>query len=196
MRAGTVRRAEVSELSRNGDQGKLRELAERIHSCRADELEYYRSILDLSRAQRTAIVEGDTDALAQATDEKGRLISLIDAIDLRVAGLLDEVSYIAGVHSHTCIHPDHAAAPAFASAVAASAVAATPIWGCAINARIAAVMAEILEAERTNQELLEQAISGVHEELKQIDAGGKAVRAYWGRGGETPPPASAIDDNA
>ena len=177
-------------MGRTGEQTQLRELAERIHGCRADELEYYRSILDLSRAQRTAIVEGDTDALAQATDEKGRLISLIDAIDLRIAGLQDEVSYIAGVHSHACIHPDHIAAGA------AAAVARAPIGGCALNARIAAVMAEILEAERANQELLEQAISGVHEELKQIDAGGKAVRAYWGRGGETPPTTSAIDDNA
>ncbi len=177
-------------MGRNGEQAQLRELAESIHSCRADELEYYRSILDLSRAQRTAIVEGDTDALAQATDEKGRLISLIDAIDLRIAGLLDEVSYIAGVHSHACIHLDHVAADATA------AVAQAPIGGCAINARIASVMAEILEAERANQELLEQAISGVHEELKQIDAGGKAVRAYWGRGGETPPTTSTIDDNA
>ena len=179
-------------MGRNGEQAQLRELAERIHSCRADELEYYRSILDLSRAQRTAIVEGDTDALAQATDEKGRLISLIDAIDLRIAGLLDEVACIAGVHSHACIHPDRVAATAAATAAAA----ATPIGGCALNARIAAVMAEILEAERANQELLEQAIVSVHEELKQIDAGGKAVRAYWGRGGETPPPASTIDDNA
>jgi len=175
-------------LGRNGQQAQLRELTERIHNCRADELEYYRSILDLSRAQRTAIVEGDTDALARATDEKGRLISLIDAIDLGIAGLLDEVAGIAGVHSHACIHPDHVAA--------AAAVALTPIGGCALNARIATVMAEILEAERANQELLEQAIIGVHEELKQIDAGGKAVRAYWGRGGETPPPASTIDDNA
>ena len=177
-------------MGRNGGQAQIRELAERVHSCRADELEYYRSILDLSRAQRTAIVEGDTDALAQATDEKGRLISLIDAIDLRIAGLLDEVFYIAGVRSHACIHPDHVAADTAAT------VAQAPIGGCALNVRIAGVMAEILEAERANQELLEQAISGVHEELKQIDAGGKAVRAYWGRGGETPPTTSAIDDNA
>lgn len=175
-------------MGQNGQQARLRELTERIHNCRADALEYYRSILDLSRAQRTSIVEGDTDALARATDEKGRLISLIDAIDLRIAGLLDEVAGIAGVHSHACIHPDHVAA--------AAAVARAPIGGCALNARIATVMAEILEAERANQELLEQAIVGVHEELKQIDAGGKAVRAYWGRGGETPPPASTIDDNA
>ena len=181
-------------MGRNGQQAQLRELTERIHNCRADELEYYRSILDLSRAQRTSIVEGDTDALARATDEKGRLISLIDAIDLRIAGLLDEVACIAGVHSHACIHPDRVAATAAAAATAT--VAATPIGGCALNARIAAVMAEILEAERANQELLEQAIVSVHEELKQIDAGGKAVRAYWGRGGETPPPASTIDDNA
>ena len=177
-------------MGQNGQQAQLRELTERIHNCRADELEYYRSILDLSRAQRTSIVEGDTDALARATDEKGRLISLIDAIDLRIAGLLDEVACIAGVHSHACIHPDHVAA------AAAAAVALAPIGGCALNARIATVMAEILEAERANQELLEQAISGVHQELKQIDAGGKAVRAYWGRGGETPPTTSSIDDNA
>ncbi len=132
-------------------------------------------------------MEGDTDSLAQATDEKGRLISLIDAIDLRIACLLDEVSYIAGARSHACIYAD---------AAATAVTAATPIGGCALNARIAGVMAEILEAERANQELLEQAIGGVHEELKQIDAGSKAVRAYWGRGGETPQPASAIDDNA
>ena len=177
-------------MGQNGQQARLRELTERIHNCRADELEYYRSILDLSRAQRTSIVEGDTDALARATDEKGRLISLIDAIDLRIAGLLDEVSYIAGVHSHACIHPDHVAGGAAAT------VARAPIAGCALKARIVAVMAEILETERANQELLEQAISGVHQELKQIDAGGKAVRAYWGRGGETPPTTSSIDDNA
>lgn len=183
-------------MGRNGEQAQLRELAERIHSCRADELEYYRSILDLSRAQRTAIVEGDTDTLAQATDEKGRLISLIDAIDLRIAGLLDEVSYIAGVHSHVCIHPGHVASVSASAATATAVAASAPIGGCALKARIAAVMAEILEAERANQELLEQAISGVHEELRQIDAGGKAVRAYWGRGGETPPTTSAIDDNA
>jgi hypothetical protein len=175
-------------LGRNADEAQLRELAEHIHRCRADELEYYRSILDLSRAQRNAIVEGDTDSLAQATDEKGRLISLIDAIDLRIACLLDEVSYIAGARSHACIYPDDAADTAV--------IAATSIGGCALNARIAGVMAEVLEAERANQELLEQAIGGVHEELKQIDAGSKAVRAYWGRGGETPQPASAIDDNA
>ena len=174
-------------MGRNGQQAQIRELTERIHNCRADELEYYRSILDLSRAQRTSIVEGDTDSLAQATDEKGRLISLIDAIDLRIACLLDEVSYIAGARSHACIYAD---------AAATAVIAATPIGGCALNARIAGVMAEILEAERANQELLEQAIGGVHEELKQIDAGSKAVRAYWGRGGETPQPASAIDDNA
>lgn len=171
-------------MGRNENVAQLRELTERLHSCRADELEYYRSILDLSRAQRVAIVEGDTDALARATDEKSRLISLIDAIDLKTAGLLDEVAYVTGARSHACLHPDHTdAAPA-------------PGAGCGLSARMARVMAEILEAERANQELLEQAISGVHEELKQIDAGGKAVRAYWGRGGETPSTARAIDDNA
>ena len=174
-------------MGRNGHEAQLRELAEHIHSCRADELEYYRSILDLSRAQRVAIVEGDTDTLDQATDEKSRLISLIDTLDLKIAGLLDEVSYVTGVHSYACVYPDDGPAAATAS---------TPIGGCALNARIAGVMAEILEAERANQELLEQAISGVQEELKQIDAGSKAVRAYWGRGGDALHPAPAVDDNA
>jgi hypothetical protein len=184
MPEGAARRAGVSELSRHQNAAQLRELTEHIHSCRTDELEYYRSILDLSRAQRVAIMEGDTDALTRATDDKGRLISLIDAIDLKIAGLLDEVAFVTGARSHTCLYPDHtAAAPALGA-------------GCGLSARMARVMAEILEAERANQELLEQAISVVQEELKQIDAGGKAVRAYWGRGGEVPPTARAIDDNA
>ncbi len=176
------------DLGRNEHGIELRELSERIHSCRADELDYYRSILDLSRAQRAAIVEGDTDALARATEEKTRLMSVIDAIGLKIASLMDETACIAGARSHACVHRDHVATTAATSAV--------PAAGCGLNARIVGVMAGILEAECANQELLEQAISGVSEELKQIDAGGKAVRAYWGRGGQPTSTTGAIDDNA
>ncbi len=181
-------------MGRNEQAADLRQLVEGIHSCRADELEYYRSILDLSRAQRAAIAEGDTDALTQATREKSRLMSLIDAIDLKIARLMDEVSYIAGTRSHLCLYPGHASA-ASASAGAAIGTAA-PGATCGLNFQIAGVMAEILEAERANQALLEQAISGVSEELKQIDTGGKAVRAYWGRAGESASMVGQIDDNA
>ncbi len=167
-------------LGRRERSVDLRQLSERIHSCRADELDFYRSILDLSHAQHVAIVEGDTDALTRATEEKSRLMSLIDALDLKIAGLLDEVAYITGARSHACIYPDHAAATAAS---------------CDLNTKMAGVMAEILAAECANQQLLEQAITGVHDELTQIDAGGRAVRAYWGRGSAASA-AGAIDEKA
>ena len=58
-------------------------LEERIHSCRDEQLTLYKRLLELSDAQRGAIARGDTDALLWATEEKGRLIERIDAIDIR-----------------------------------------------------------------------------------------------------------------
>ncbi len=51
-------------------------------------------------------------------------------------------------------------------------------FGCPLNAKIARTMKEILEAERENQALLEDAISVMSNEIRQLDAGGKAVKAY------------------
>ncbi|MEA4883638.1 MAG: flagellar protein FlgN [Clostridia bacterium] len=146
------------------------ELIERIHSFREDELAQYTAMLRLSGVQRELIQAGDTDALARATEEKARVIAQIDAISRKIAGLLGQLGAARGsAHDvHPCLHPEMGAAVA-----------------CQLNVKIAKVMAEILVAERENQAMLERAINAVQEEIKGVASGGKAVRAYWGRGAGT-----------
>ncbi len=138
-------------------------LVERIHTCRAEELTRYEQLLELSHAQRKAIIESDIDSLVWATEEKSRLIQMIETLDLRISGLIDDISMLVGDGSqiHQCRHPELGSG-----------------FGCPLNAKIARTMKEILEAERENQALLEDAISVMSNEIRQLDAGGKAVKAY------------------
>ncbi|MFY9134158.1 MAG: flagellar protein FlgN [Bacillota bacterium] len=152
-------------------------LEERIHSCREEQLALYKRLLELSHAQRGAIARGDTDALLWATEEKGRLIERIDAIDIRLAGLIDDASILAGKEglSHLCPYKE----PGIDSA-------------CPLNVEIAQIIKTILKTDRENQALLEEAIGAAGDEIKQLDSGGKAVKAYWRRSPESP--AGNVDD--
>ncbi|MDD4336502.1 MAG: flagellar export chaperone FlgN [Firmicutes bacterium] len=153
-------------MTGSGSLPDVASLVERIHTCRVEELTRYEQLLELSHAQRTAIIQSDTDSLVWATEEKGRLIQMIETLDLRIAGLIDDISMLVGDGSqiHRCRYPELGSG-----------------LGCPINARIAHTMKEILEAEGENQALLEDAISVMGNEVKQLDAGGKAVKAYQGR---------------
>lgn len=166
-----------AKLTGSGPLPNIVSLAERVHICREEELTRYDQLLELSHAQRTAIIESDIDSLVWATEEKGRLIRIIETLDLRISGLIDDISMIAGNggHVHQCRHPELGSGP-----------------GCPLNARIARTMKEILEAERENQALLEEAIGTVSYEIKQLDSGGKAVKAYRGRSQDAP--AGNVDD--
>lgn len=157
---------EAAEVKGSGALPKTSELVERIHACREEELARYEQLLELSRAQRTAIIEGDTESLVWATEEKGRLIQIIQTLDLRISGLIDDISILAGNESyvHKCRHPELGGGAA-----------------CPLNTSIASVMKKILTAERENQALLEDAIVRVGDELRQLDSGSKAVRAYGKR---------------
>lgn len=156
----------AGKLTSFGSLPDIASLVERLHACRGEELTRYEQLLELSCAQRTAIVESDIDSLVWATEEKGRLIRIIETLDFRISGLIDDISMLAGGggHIHQCRHPELGSGS-----------------GCPLNARIARIMKAILEAERENQALLEDAISAMGDEIKQLDAGGKAVRAYQAR---------------
>lgn len=141
---------------------KLNSLVSRIHALRQEEIKHYESMLQLSQVQRRAIETGDTDELTRSTEEKGRLITLITALETQISGISEEVVAATGSRVHVCNQANGGDGP------------------CALNVRMAGIIREILVFERENQALLEQSIAEVAGEIRSADQGGRAIRAYHG----------------